>query len=234
MNPVDLEEKRNLFRESNQIIEIENFLKEEEAEKMHQFLTNKIPEDWWVRSVFMQSSEYPTIINEIQNNENQIKINYLTELANQSFCNNIFSYSFDKTTDHYSTCLCEFCLLKRYINSGEFMDAISQIVDIKLTRMTETFASRYTEGCFLSPHHDKTKGKIGFVMNFTKNWRPEYGGMLHMTDKNNENKINQSFTPKFNQLILFYIPQPEGIPHFVSHVVPGIKDKRVAVTGWFN
>lgn len=232
MNSINLEEKKFTFQ-SNKIIEIENFLNNDYAEKIHNFLSKQIPEDWWVRSINIQSLEYPKFVDIVQNNDNQIKIKYLTELANRSFSNHIFSYSFDKSWNHYSTCSCDFCFFMKYLNSDEFINTISHIVDVKLTKTTEVFASRYTEGCFLSPHHDKTKGKIGFVMNFTKEWRPEYGGILHIMDKDEINII-KSFTPKFNHLILFHIPNPEGIPHFVSHIAHSVNNKRLAITGWFN
>ena len=38
------------------------------------------------------------------------------------------------------------------------------------------FLSRYKSGHFLAPHSDINNGKLAFVFNLTKNWKPQYGG----------------------------------------------------------
>jgi SM-20-related protein len=218
----------------NKIVQIENFLEEQSAQKIFSFLNSDMQEDWWSRSVHINTKDYPKVINTRRFESNIQQINLLTDLANESLSNDIFSYSFDRTSGkHFNTCKCEFCRFDEFLNSEELLTTICMITNEQITKATETFAARYTEGCFLSPHHDKSKGKIGFVLNLAKNWRPEYGGNLNITDESGFNVI-KTITPKFNNLVIFDIPNYNGIPHFVSHVSPGIKKKRISVTGWFQ
>jgi Rps23 Pro-64 3,4-dihydroxylase Tpa1-like proline 4-hydroxylase len=104
---------------------------------------------------------------------------------------------------------------------------------MNITKLNQVFISKYKAGHFLSPHSDKGNGRLAFVINITKNWLPQYGGNLHFL--NNDRKIIiDSISPIFNSMILFEIPEPEGIPHFVSHVIPGIKISRYAISGWYE
>jgi Rps23 Pro-64 3,4-dihydroxylase Tpa1-like proline 4-hydroxylase len=95
------------------------------------------------------------------------------------------------------------------------------------------FGSKYSEGCFLSPHHDVNLGSIGFVLQLTKDWKPQCGGVLHFLN-DDLTKIDISETPTFNTLTLFHLPEGEGKWHYVSHVNPGVKSNRIAYSGWYN
>ena len=102
-----------------------------------------------------------------------------------------------------------------------------------LTKKRELFCSKYSSGQFLGPHHDLNKGKVGFVLNLTKDWKPEYGGLLHfLTD--DYKHVTKVVLPEFNKLTLFEVPDKVGIPHYVSHVGPGVKLNRISYTGWFS
>jgi hypothetical protein len=39
---------------------------------------------------------------------------------------------------------------------------------------------------------------------------------------------------RFNTAILFDLPAQVGTPHFVSHVVPGVPGRRLAISGWYG
>ena len=104
---------------------------------------------------------------------------------------------------------------------------------INVDKTNEVFASRFMPGHFLSPHHDEGKGKIGFVYSLSKFWRPEWGGALHFM-RDDYKTVTRIISPVYNRLTLFDIPSRNGIPHFVSHVVPGANVKRLSVTGWFD
>ena len=80
---------------------------------------------------------------------------------------------------------------------------------------------------------DKGNGKIAFVLNLSKFWKPQYGGILHFLDEERKNIID-SYVPDFNNLILFEVPEDHDRPHFVSHIATNIKHSRYAITGWYN
>jgi Rps23 Pro-64 3,4-dihydroxylase Tpa1-like proline 4-hydroxylase len=101
-----------------------------------------------------------------------------------------------------------------------------------VTGSKELFSSRFRAGQFLSPHHDSKKGKIGCVFSLSKDWKPQDGGLLHFMEDDYKT-VTKVVQPIFNRLAMFDIVTRNGVPHFVSHVVPGCKKHRISVTGWF-
>jgi Rps23 Pro-64 3,4-dihydroxylase Tpa1-like proline 4-hydroxylase len=227
-----MEDLKKIYQEEK-IIEIENFLSSENSNNIYDFLDN-IPDNWWSRSINIQSNDFQNVQNISDIECNKPVIQELTNLSYQSLNNNIFSYSFYRTFEnHYNTCICELCKFAKFLRSEEFIKYISELTNIELTKTNEIFASKYTSGCFLGPHHDKTKGKIGIILYLTKDWKPYYGGILHIMDST-ESEIIKSVVPKFNNLVVFDIPHQNGIPHYVSHVCPKITHKRYAISFWMS
>jgi Rps23 Pro-64 3,4-dihydroxylase Tpa1-like proline 4-hydroxylase len=205
------------------IFKVNNFLNETTAMKIYNVLL-KLPDKYWINmSGFDTTKDESRIIK-----KNIKKIKYFNKKAISAFSKGNFSFNFHKTFYAKQT-------LFKIFNSYKFISYINNITKNKfnLTKLTSIFISRYKTGHFLSPHSDKNNGKIGFVINLSRNWKPHYGGNLHIMDKSRENVI-YTFTPSFNNLIFFEIPPENGIPHFVSHVSPSIKNMRFAVTGWLS
>jgi Rps23 Pro-64 3,4-dihydroxylase Tpa1-like proline 4-hydroxylase len=117
--------------------------------------------------------------------------------------------------------------------SEENLNLMSEISGSKYTSTDEVFAACYLPGDFLSPHIDSPNGTLGFVYQLTKNWLPQYGGLLHFMDDEKE-VIERVEIPTFNTLTLFYLPPGKGKWHFVSHVAPGVPELRLSYTGWFK
>jgi len=110
---------------------------------------------------------------------------------------------------------------------------ISKVIGEEVTSPKEVFANYYGKGDFLNAHHDGMKGKIGFVLYLTKNWKPQYGGNLHFLTED-WLTIKEVMVPGFNTLLMFKLPDDgKGIPHFVPPVQTEI-EKRLAVSGWFK
>ena len=145
----------------------------------------------------------------------------------EAFRKDNLSFNFHKT--HYMK-----NILCKILNSKYFIDYINKITKNKfnITYLRSVFISKYKSGHFLSPHSDKNNGKIGFVINLSRNWKPYYGGNLNFLDDERQNIIH-SITPSFNNILVFEIPD-DGIPHFVSHIAPNIKNVRFAISGWFS
>ena len=104
----------------------------------------------------------------------------------------------------------------------------------KLTGQTEldrlyAQATMYRAGSFLREHDDHVRAedrRVAYVINLTRDWRPDWGGLLHFCDDKRE--VVETFTPHFNSMSLFLVPQS----HFVSQVVPFASGERCAITGW--
>lgn len=93
-------------------------------------------------------------------------------------------------------------------------------------------ATRYTAGHFLTLHddaeYDGAQRRCAYVLNFSKDWRAEWGGLLQFLDGGG--KVVESFVPHFNTLSLFAVPTP----HIVSYVTPYASAPRLSITGWFT
>jgi Rps23 Pro-64 3,4-dihydroxylase Tpa1-like proline 4-hydroxylase len=103
----------------------------------------------------------------------------------------------------------------------------------KYVTSDEVFAACYTVGDYLSPHVDSPNGTLGFVLQMSKNWLPEYGGLLHFMN-DDRTVVERIEVPEYNSLTLFYLPENKGKWHFVSPVSPGTPEIRLTYTGWFK
>lgn len=226
LNPIHYS---GLFK-SMGIVSIPNFLDTTFADKVFHFINQEMTAEWWYFTGFYNDNKIilPDTI------ENQSKIQEVKEKCQSDFNNDKFSYHFYRTyNDHFPECDCPECTLRMTITSPEFTNLISQITGIKLTKNNELFISKYSEGSYLTTHNDNGNGKIAFVINLTKNWKPQYGGNFCLL-KEDRLSIKKIITPTFNSCTIFRIPDNKGIPHYVSHVVSGVKYNRYAVSGWFS
>jgi Rps23 Pro-64 3,4-dihydroxylase Tpa1-like proline 4-hydroxylase len=118
-----------------------------------------------------------------------------------------------------------------FINAPTMLDFVRGITGMKHVVRADAQATLFAPGDFLTLHNDfdAQKGRlVAYVMGFTKNWRPDYGGMLQfMDDKHN---VEQGFLPHFNSLMLFSVPQL----HAVTYVPPFAPIGRYSITGWFQ
>ena len=218
----------------NKSVQIFNFLKEDNANELYNWFNFDIPEDWWFTSIHNPlAKDYEGALNIQRKPESLNLIDKKISEANEAFLNGNFSYVFDRSLPHAATCTCFECQFLKFLESEFMLFFVNSITGMRLDRTNEVFASRFTSNQFLSPHHDENKGKIGFVYSLSKNWRPEWGGNLHFM-KEDYRTITKTVVPVFNRLTLFDIPSKNGIPHYVSHVLPTITSKRISITGWFD
>lgn len=211
---------------------IRDFLTPETSEELYNFFVGGgMPEDWWYSSSYPGADGAGFIRNFPENKDS---IDYQRRHSENLFNQGQFTYHFYRTAgDHHSSCNCSECIFRIFLNSEESLNFLSAVAKDTLKGFNTVFASRYSSGCFLSPHHDDSLGKLGFVLQLTKNWKPQWGGVLHFLD-DSLTKIEYSEVPTFNTLTLFHIPQGKGKWHYVSHVSPGVTSHRVAYSGWFG
>ena len=217
----------NEFKSFN-IVVIPNFIDLTHAESIYIALVQK-PSNLW-----NSTTCFDNVKSDIQNKstkKEQIEKNI--KKANKAFSLDKFAFSFERTlNNHHFQCTCIECYTKYLFKTPKIIDQINKITNMGITQAHDIFISKYSYGNFLSVHCDKNNGRLAFILNLSKDWKPEYGGLLHILDNNRENVI-KTIVPHFNTLTLFYIPPDIGIPHFVSHV--NIKNKsRYAITGWFS
>jgi hypothetical protein len=201
------------------VIITKNFLDPVMAENLYKELMS-CPGDWWIKSHVIKGAA-SVLSDRTLGGTSYDWDGDLTKSLRDGF----FTYSFTKSSDHISVCDCFMCNFRQYI-SFVFKDHIEKNTELQDLVLDEMFFSVYEPGDFLSTHHDKNKGDVAFVLNLTKNWRPEYGGVFHCN--------GEYVTPEFNSLMFFEIPDEEGIEHFVSEVSKRAPNPRIAVTGWFK
>jgi hypothetical protein len=218
----------------NKSIQISDFLKEEEATKLYDWLNGGMPEDWWFTSVHNPlEKDYKGATNIRNKPEARELINIKIKEANEAFLNGSFSYVFDRTTAHAAKCDCLECQFLKFLKNEFMLFFVKSVTGTNVKKTNEVFSSRFLSNFFLSPHHDKGKGKIGFVYSLSRFWRPEWGGNLHFMEDDYKT-VTETIVPVFNKLTLFDIPSKDGVPHYVSHVVPSVETKRLSITGWFE
>ena len=198
----------------------EDFLPQELAEKIHNDIY-KTPENWWSTAYKYQEQDTKYISNTLESKNSKVQLDKKVRLSLQQ---GYFTYRFSRSTKHVVSCDCYECGFNTYLDGDSFKNWLQQNTHLNNPERSESFTSVYDRGDFLGTHTDTQRG-IAFVFNFTKNWKPEYGGMLHVDGK--------FYCPKFNSLTIMELPDG-GLPHFVSEVSSLAPIQRVAISGWFN
>jgi Rps23 Pro-64 3,4-dihydroxylase Tpa1-like proline 4-hydroxylase len=122
-------------------------------------------------------------------------------------------------------------VLLEYINSPDYLDFIRHVTGIPSITKGDAQATLFAPGHFLGRHIDSHVAEgwvVAYVMNFTKDWQPDWGGYLNFFDE--EGDIVAGYKPRFNALNMFKVPRA----HAVSFVPPFAPVGRFAITGWFR
>ena len=117
------------------------------------------------------------------------------------------------------------------LNSQAFLDLITRLTGQTSAAYCDAQATRYRAGHFLTSHDDEVAGKnrlCAMVLGLTPAWRTEWGGLLLF--HNGDGHVLEGFTPKYNTLNLFDIPQV----HSVSQVADFVTADRLSITGWIR
>lgn len=117
----------------------------------------------------------------------------------------------------------------RWMADDAFLSVMRQLSGIAAINRLYAQATMYTRGNFLAVHDDHVDAedrRLAYVINLTRAWRADWGGLLHFTSK--DCSVIDTFFPHFNSLALFRVPQD----HFVSYVPPYARGGRSAITGW--
>lgn len=140
-----------------------------------------------------------------------------------------FSYKFRRSTNHVKNCSCYECSFKSSYLLKSIRDIVIEYTFLKNPYIFENFISIYAPGDFLSMHTDGARG-VAFILNLSQNWIPEYGGLLHVKNKDG---TFTAYVPEYNSLVLMDVAN-DASPHFVSEVSKYAPSYRMAIGGWFN
>lgn len=225
---IDLTSYQYLFANEGRVV-IPNILEERLANEVTDFLDKEMLESWWTASLHPASNlgrDIPRVA------DNLPFITFYRGQLQERMGRGEFCYSFDRASEsHYDNCHCKLCVIFKLIRSEEMKEIFRGVSGISVKTPKVIFASRYQAGDFLSYHTDQGNGELAFVLNLTRNWKPWYGGNLVFLTPD-LTSIKYTITPKFNSLTIFRVP-PGGVPHYVEQVAAGVKEKRLAITGWY-
>jgi Rps23 Pro-64 3,4-dihydroxylase Tpa1-like proline 4-hydroxylase len=224
INEINIEEYKSLFEISKRV-RISHFLEDHFAEALYKY--SFLLKDW-ILATGIDKNKYEKKNTPENNKINQLQI----KNVNEAFGKDQFSYIFYRAMNNDKKMSIYEFTLRKVLNAPEFINTLNEITNLKLTKLNTLFMSKYKSGNFLSTHSDKGNGRLAFVINLTKFWKPQYGGNLHFLNEE-RNEIIDTFVPEFNNLVLFYIPDGNGIPHYVSQVAQNVKHSRYAISGWF-
>jgi len=117
-----------------------------------------------------------------------------------------------------------------FVNSEEMLSVIAAVTGQAGLVGADAHYTRYTPGQYLTRHKDVVERegrRIAYVMGFSKNWHPDWGGLLHFFE--DDGTPRDVWIPTFNSLVLFNVRHV----HSVSYVTPFAKEQRLSLTGWF-
>lgn len=118
--------------------------------------------------------------------------------------------------------------LTRFLASDRFAAFLREITGCADIVTADAQATRFRAGQYLSRHDDlsRPERRAAYVLNFTRGWRADWGGMLLFHDAQDD--VSRGWLPRFNVLNLFAVPQL----HSVSFVTPAATAYRHSITGW--
>ncbi|WP_286828914.1 MULTISPECIES: 2OG-Fe(II) oxygenase [Kordiimonas] len=215
---------------SKRRLHIPNILSEVSANKIATCLETQVPwgfaynngESQFLRAEEMQKMSAP----------DQQKL--LKELYDRARTGFQYAYNCYPILDAYMNGWGQVPLLDRvleFINSEEVLAFMRTLTGRPEIIKGDAQATRYGPGQFLKFHTDNVTEEFrvaAFVLNFTRDWDPDFGGYLQFYDKDWD--IEEAFLPRFNALNIFTVPQN----HAVSYVANYATKQRYAITGWFR
>ena len=223
--------QKNIISESLKLeqegcLRVSDFLNSEFANQIYKCLSSEV--DWGLACNINRKSKTYLKCNDIADLTEEIRIT-LQSQVNQpfQFVYNTYmivtSYLEQRDPGHFLYTILE------WLNSVEAIDYFKTLIkDTNLVKINAQ-ATRYLPGHFLTQHNDENleEGRMyAYILGFTKDWNPDWGGLLHILDE--DNNIVKTMIPEYNSLSIFKVPKN----HFVSLVSPTAQKERIAITGW--
>ncbi len=134
------------------------------------------------------------------------------------------SYTSGQNRDYFLHRVLEF------LNSEPVLDFVRKLTGIPEIIKADAQATLYQKSCFLHHHLDEHSGqgwRAAYVMNFTRQWSPFWGGFLNFYD--DDMNIEDAYIPRYNVLNIFTVPKFHSVG-FIPMFCPGA---RLSITGWF-
>jgi Rps23 Pro-64 3,4-dihydroxylase Tpa1-like proline 4-hydroxylase len=186
----------------------------------------------WQLATLVQGKPFMAQVNKYLDQPPQVRSHFIAELLRYAQQNDFqYFYEFirllsdhDKTPAHLSD-------MAAMIESNDNLKTLKEIISNPAITQIDAQITGYKPGHFLKRHSDEGyqsehQRKAAYVLSLSKQWQPDWGGLLHLMD--DEGTIEHTITPTFNTMVMFKVPTP----HFVSQVTNYCPDTRFSITGW--
>ena len=125
-----------------------------------------------------------------------------------------FSYIYKRVffNSHVPLCLCEECAFRKiFLERSPMLNFLGNLTDHENLKPGELFASRLAKGDYNGPHNDNAKGRVTIVLNLSKNWLPQDGGVFFGMEED-YCTVKYVEVPTFNSLVVFDVSQGGNAP----------------------
>lgn len=156
-------------------------------------------------------------------------INYEKIIASEDRDNGDFSFSFKRICFNDMKVIL-FDLIS-VVNDIEFKSFLGELTGSKISMISNLYLSKFDKDDFLTTHCDSDDG-IGIVINLTKEWDPNYGGLTMILDKDKKT-ILDTFIPSYLNILIFDTKRRKT-PHFVSTITSNTEYERIALVVRYN
>jgi hypothetical protein len=209
-----------------QIVSIPNFISKIVLKEIKSLLNEY---KWFTYTIMPNKNDWNLGPLHVPSDDSNLNVHF-TECAIHKQ-NNLFTYRFQRQYgDHFQTCTCVSCKLYKTVSQPTILRILEELTGEDNLVPGEMFLSKYTKGDFLTTHHDKDKGRIAVTYSLTYEWNPNYGGVLHFVDNNNN--IIHSTSPTLGTMTIFQILNNVPRNHFVSEITVNNKN-RFMITAWY-
>ena len=170
MNTIDINSHKTKYTNNNYVV-VNNILENRYINSIYNEIDSKLFNKLWYLTLHTGKKKYiiPHNITNIRKILAELKRNKLK---------NTFTYYIYRTFVIPKNFIVNSLL--KILNSSKFIILINKITGENVTKIKEIFISKYSSNCYLDIHDDLNKGKIAFVLQLTKNWNIDKGGILHM------------------------------------------------------
>jgi len=230
LNPeLDLDAYAEAFQRDGRV-KVENALRPEVAEFLYQVLDQQVPWHLAFRNA-QGSQELPPEqwgnLSPQQRHAIEQEVFELAQGDQFQFC--YFTYMMVKAYLQKRDVNLPLNRVVELVNHSSWLNPMRKITGFDQIGRANAQATCYRAGHFLTRHNDaaaKEKRLTAYVINLTKEWRSDWGGLLQFLD--DDDRVTQTLMPRFNSISMFRTPAM----HCVSPVALYARGSRYTITGW--
>jgi Rps23 Pro-64 3,4-dihydroxylase Tpa1-like proline 4-hydroxylase len=210
-------------------VSIPNFLTPDLAESLHDRLKS---EQSWEIATIREERPFVVSLQEFHQQSFNFKNDFMSEILNYARNNDFqYFYEFIRLLGADSRTIEGYDDIKNLLGKDSYQKTMCELTSLDKCTQMDAQLTKYSPGCFLKQHCDTRIGDgevrhAALIISLTKNWRSDFGGLLHV--QNDKGEIVKTLTPEFNTLNILSIP----FDHFVSQVANYANRIRFSLIGW--